>query len=138
MTGVQTCALPISDAPLSFPRIFFPFFYLQSSPFFTQLATLLTHSIAVFCELNGISQTLSFASLAILNGASVPGRIIPNALADRFGVFNLLVPSSAVASVMIFAMLGATTPGGVIAVRSPLSKAISAGTDPGLVRSLPS
>ncbi|KAK4703568.1 hypothetical protein P7C70_g2648, partial [Phenoliferia sp. Uapishka_3] len=78
--------------------IFFPFFYIQ-----------------VYAEYNGLSQTVSFYSLAILNAASVFGRTLPNALADKYGVFNLILPCCFSASVLIFAMFGATNAGGVIA-----------------------
>lgn len=101
--------------------MFFPYFYLQR-----------------FCELNGLSQNLSFYSLTILNAASILGRTIPNYFSDLYGPFNMLVPSIFLTSILMFAMcavplrrvgkthalflqcrLGATNPGGVIAVRLP-------------------
>lgn len=69
----------------------------------------------MYCEFNGLSQTISFYSLSILNAASVFGRTIPNALADKVGAFNLILPCCSCATVLIFAMLGAKTPGGAIA-----------------------
>ena len=78
---------------------FFPFFYLQ-----------------VFAETHGISQKLVFYTLAILNGASVFGRVTPNFLADKYGSLNLMIVGSAAAGVIIFGIFGAGTPGGLIAI----------------------
>lgn len=81
--------------------------------------------LQVYCEFNGLSQTISFYSLSILNAASVfgqldtvprsvvrfidashrvAGRTIPNALADKVGAFNLILPCCSCATVLIFAM----------------------------------
>lgn len=77
--------------------LFFPFFYLQ-----------------VFCEANHLSENISFYSLAILNAASILGRTIPNAVADHIGSFNLQCLCCSVAAILVFAMFGATNPGGAI------------------------
>jgi MFS family permease len=79
--------------------IVFPLFYLQ-----------------VFAESHGISPQLSFYLLAIANGASAFGRILPNFVADKLGVFNMLIASSAVSGVIIFCWLPATNTAGVIVI----------------------
>jgi len=69
-----------------------------------------------YAELHGVDSNLAFYSLSILNAASVFGRIIPNALADRTGPLNVLIPCCGVSSVLIIAWIGAgKSTGGVIA-----------------------
>ncbi|KAG2017460.1 monocarboxylate permease [Coprinopsis cinerea AmutBmut pab1-1] len=58
----------------SFLGLFFPVFYLQLNA--------ITH---------GVDKKFAFYALSILNAASVCGRMIPNALAPKLGLFNLLV-----------------------------------------------
>lgn len=43
------------------------------------------------------------------------GRTIPNALADKIGPFNILATCCSIAGFLLFAMFGATSPGGAIA-----------------------
>ncbi|EKM75901.1 hypothetical protein AGABI1DRAFT_131804 [Agaricus bisporus var. burnettii JB137-S8] len=69
--------------------LFFPFFYLQS------------YALSV-----GIKSSLAFYLLAILNGGSAFGRIIPNILAGKFGVYNTLLPSLYISSALVFAIFG--------------------------------
>lgn len=52
---------------------------------------------------------------AILNGAAFVARITVGFAADRFGNLTVAVPTTIVIATMIFAMLGATSSGGVIA-----------------------
>lgn len=56
------------------------------------------------------------AQLAILNAGSTLGRTLPVTLADKLGVYNLLIPSILTSAVLIFALFGATSTGGVITV----------------------
>lgn len=77
--------------------VFLPYFYLQ-----------------LFISVHGLSQTLAFYSIAIINAASVIGRTIPNAIADRVGNFTTLVPIWACTSALVFVMFAATNTGAVI------------------------
>ena len=79
--------------------LFFPFFYLQ-----------------VLAEENGLPQNLVFYTLAILNAASVFGRLTPNLLADRLGPLNLLSAMSICAGILCFSLFGATSSGGLIVI----------------------
>jgi len=79
--------------------IFFPFFYLQ-----------------LYAITRSIDQNLAFYSLAVLNAASVFGRVVPNFLADTFGIFNLLIPFATISSSLIFAVLGVSGPVGLVVV----------------------
>ncbi|EIN08528.1 MFS general substrate transporter [Punctularia strigosozonata HHB-11173 SS5] len=71
---------------------YFPVFYIQ-----------------LFGLSHGVDSTLSFYSVALLNGASAFGRLIANWLADRYGPFNVLVPSCLFSGALIIAMLGVTS-----------------------------
>lgn len=79
--------------------LFFPIFYIQ-----------------VFGELAGIRSSLTFYTLAILNAASVIGRISPNFIADYFGSINLMFIMCTCSGLLVFAMFGVGTPAGLIVV----------------------
>lgn len=68
-----------------FLGMFTPFFYLP-----------------VYAETQGMSAVLAAYLVAILNGASFPGRVIPGVLADRFGRFNMLVASAVASGILTF------------------------------------
>ncbi|THU98498.1 MFS general substrate transporter [Dendrothele bispora CBS 962.96] len=77
--------------------VFFPYFYLQ-----------------LFSILHGVDPNISFYTLAIMNASSMPGRIIPNGLADRYGPFNAIIPCAAACGILIFALFGVNTVAGVV------------------------
>jgi len=77
--------------------LFFPYFYLQ-----------------LWVNLHGISKTLGFYTIAILNASSFPGRTLPNVLADRVGQYNVIIPCAFITGCLIFVMFGATSPGAII------------------------
>ncbi|KAF5348380.1 hypothetical protein D9758_010933 [Tetrapyrgos nigripes] len=83
--------------------LFFPYFYIQ-----------------LFAVLHNIDNNIAFYFLAILSAASLPGRLLPNILADRVGPFNVIVPIICIAGALIFAMFGigsgsSATVGGITA-----------------------
>ncbi|KAF4586369.1 hypothetical protein EYR38_010645 [Pleurotus pulmonarius] len=78
--------------------IFFPHFYLQ-----------------LYAILHGVDANIAFYTLAIMNAAGLPGRIIPGILADRFGPFNIIVPVIILNVVFLFALFGISTEGSTIA-----------------------
>ncbi|KAH7106662.1 MFS general substrate transporter [Auriculariales sp. MPI-PUGE-AT-0066] len=69
--------------------IYFPVFYIQLD-----------------AERHGVDKNLASYTLTIYNAASVPGRILPNILADRFGVLNVTVCFSVLSGVIVLGMLG--------------------------------
>ncbi|RDB19803.1 Riboflavin transporter MCH5 [Hypsizygus marmoreus] len=69
--------------------LFFPYIYLQ-----------------LFAILHGVNPNAAFYALSVLNGSAVLGRILPNYLADRFGPFNAIIPSTFACAVLLFAMFG--------------------------------
>jgi hypothetical protein len=56
------------------------------------------------------------SQLAMLNGASAFGRLVANWLADRYGPFNVLVPSCLFSGALIIAMLGVTSSAALVVV----------------------
>ncbi|KAF8990290.1 major facilitator superfamily domain-containing protein [Cyathus striatus] len=78
--------------------LFFPYFYIQ-----------------LFTVVKGMDSNFAFYTLAIMNAASVPGRVIPNFFADKLGPFNAVIPTGTVCSILLFAMLRVSTVGGVVA-----------------------
>ena len=59
---------------------------------------------------------LSFYLLPILNAGSVFGRIIPNIVADKLGVNNMMVPSAIISSILTYCAIAAKDVGGVVVV----------------------
>ena len=55
-----------------------------------------------------------YHQLAMVNAASIPGRVALNTLTPRFGVFNLVIASGAAYAVVIFGLFGISTTAGVI------------------------
>ncbi|KAF9011757.1 major facilitator superfamily domain-containing protein [Cyathus striatus] len=90
-------ALVLLGGVFAFCGLFFPIFYLQLD-----------------AVLHGVDTNLAFYAISILNAASFFGRIIPNALAPRFGVFQLMMVSLSGAGVIILAMIAVKDAVGVI------------------------
>ncbi|KAK7202416.1 major facilitator superfamily domain-containing protein [Myxozyma melibiosi] len=83
-----------------FMGVYIPFFYMEG-----------------FSLLKGIFDAdMSFYTLAIMNAASTFGRLLPNALADKIGPFNVLVPCLVATSVLMFCWIPATDKAGVILI----------------------
>ncbi|KAI0084013.1 major facilitator superfamily domain-containing protein [Irpex rosettiformis] len=89
--------LLVSGAFISLIGVFYPYFYIQ-----------------IFARTHGIPGSVGFYTLAILNTSSMFGRIIPNMLAPKYGVFNLLIFSGVGAAVVIFALFGISTTAGIV------------------------
>ncbi|KAL2841045.1 MFS general substrate transporter [Aspergillus pseudoustus] len=83
---------------LAFIGLYFPFFYLP-----TYLSTAL-HS----------SSNTAFYSIAIINAASVFGRILSGLLADKLGSVNTILPMSLATAILAFAWLGIHNIAGII------------------------
>lgn len=60
------------------------------------------------------NNSLGFYMVAIFNAASIFGRIAPNALSDRIGVFNTFVPMALILSITVFCMLGVSNSAGMV------------------------
>lgn len=70
--------------------VFFPTFYIQLE-----------------AVRRGVSVTLAFYTIAILNAASAFGRILPTLIVDRTGVFTVIVPCTAACGILIFCLSAA-------------------------------
>ncbi|KAJ5433025.1 uncharacterized protein N7458_012181 [Penicillium daleae] len=82
----------------SFVGLYFPFFYLPTY-------------FSFFLHSDG---DISFYIIAILNGASVFGRIAPGLIADYIGSLNTIIPVSFMAAVLAFAWIGIRNEAGTI------------------------
>lgn len=60
--------------------------------------------------------TMAFYLVPIMNAGSIPGRIFPNYLSDKFGPMNLFGPAALVCAVLTFSMVAVKTLGGVTVV----------------------
>ncbi|KEF51181.1 uncharacterized protein A1O9_12795 [Exophiala aquamarina CBS 119918] len=59
-------------------------------------------------------ENLGFYILPILNAASIPGRIVPNFLADYTGPLNILIPCSMITGILALIWIGISNLGGTI------------------------
>ncbi|RMZ90982.1 hypothetical protein DV736_g1752, partial [Chaetothyriales sp. CBS 134916] len=60
------------------------------------------------------STNFAFYLLPILNSASVPGRILPNFIADHIGPFNVLIPCALMTSILAFYWIAITNLTGAV------------------------
>lgn len=70
----------------------------------------------MYAQEKNISPNITLYLLAILNAASVIGRIFPNILADYVGSLNLLLFMCTGAGILAFTVFGAGTPAGSITI----------------------
>ncbi|CAL1708741.1 unnamed protein product [Somion occarium] len=77
--------------------IFYPYFYTQ-----------------LFAITHGVDSNVAFYTIAMLNAGSIPGRVLPGILAHRLGTFNFLIFSTAAMAVVIFALFGISSVGGIV------------------------
>ena len=85
---------------VTFMGLYVPFFYIQ-----------------YFSVSTGITDAnLGFYLLAILNTASIAGRIIPNFIADKTGPFNMIVPCGFAAGVIIFGLIGTHSVAAIVVI----------------------
>ncbi|KAG6827019.1 hypothetical protein H0H92_013539 [Tricholoma furcatifolium] len=73
---------------LIYTGLYFPIFFLQLK-----------------AVKNGINVSLAFYTIAILNGSSVFGRIFPNMIVHRIGVFNMVIGITTVTGILVFCPL---------------------------------
>jgi len=99
-----------------FQDIPFMLFTLGAMIGFIGLYTVLFY-ISFFGQANGYTDaSMSFYIVPILNAASVFGRTLPNALSDKTGSFNIILPGAAVCSILIFCMIAVDGLGSIVAL----------------------
>lgn len=91
-------ALFVFGAFVIFMGLYAPFFYVETYA--------MQYSIT--------SDNLAFYTLAIINTASVFGRIIPNFVADRTGPFNMIIPCSFMSGVVCLCLIPVREEAGLI------------------------
>ena len=69
--------------------------------------------VAEYSNVNGVSSQLAFYQVAIMNATSFFGRLIPNFVADRVGLFNANIVMSFWTCVIIFTWTAATSSSGI-------------------------
>ncbi|KAL0570029.1 hypothetical protein V5O48_011927, partial [Marasmius crinis-equi] len=80
-------------AVLRVARTDWPYILAIAQGFVMSLGTFIPpFYVQLYAQLHGTSVTTSFYGLAVLNVSGMLGRIIPNYLADRFGVINIYIP----------------------------------------------
>lgn len=62
----------------------------------------------------GLSENFAFYTISLLNGVGAIGRVVPTIVADRFGVFNLMIPCAISCGVLIFSWIAVKTLTGVV------------------------
>jgi hypothetical protein len=73
--------------------------------------------LSYFGAAQGITDySLSFYLVPILNAASVFGRTVPNAVSDITGPLNMIGPGAFICGILVFAMLGVKTVGGIVTI----------------------
>lgn len=65
----------------------------------------MVRSIQDYGRAHGVSPNVTQYSLAILNGASIFGRIIPNWLADTYGPLTILTPQCFISGILMFCFI---------------------------------
>lgn len=76
---------------------------------FTPMFYLSTYGIR-----NGMDEKLASYLVAIINGASIPGRIIPGILGDKFGRINTLFFAGGLTAISVYCWPAATSTPGII------------------------
>ncbi|KAK4937113.1 hypothetical protein LTR10_022165 [Elasticomyces elasticus] len=99
--------------PAAFKQADFSFLVLSLFFMFLGMFTPLFY-IPSYAVSRGINSTLASYLLAILNGASTFGRIIPGILSDRVGKLNMLSLGSIMTGVVIFCMTKAESVAGLV------------------------
>lgn len=77
--------------------------------------TILIFYISFYPENRGFTdQSLAFYIVAIFNSGSFVGRIVPNALSDRIGVFNTITPFTLLLGVTLLCLLAVHNTAGMV------------------------
>ncbi|KAF8624636.1 hypothetical protein AX15_005790 [Amanita polypyramis BW_CC] len=92
-----------------------PYLLIATSGFIMLLATYFpVYFVQLYASSHGVSETLTFYSLSIINIVGVFSRVGANAYAERFGTINLSIASCSLNGFVIIGMLGSNTPYGLV------------------------
>ncbi|MCJ1333130.1 hypothetical protein MMC10_009824 [Thelotrema lepadinum] len=81
---------------------------------FTGLAIVLFYVSFYGADQSIVDNELAFYIVPIFNAASCFGRVLPNALADKTGPFNILVPGTGIFGILILCMIAVKSKGAFI------------------------
>ncbi|KAI0728962.1 major facilitator superfamily domain-containing protein [Fomitopsis betulina] len=70
--------------------------------------------LQLWMNVHGLSGTLGFYTIAILNGSSIFGRTLLNMLADKIGPLNVFWPVAIMTAALMFVMFSVTSTGAAI------------------------
>ncbi|KAI0887626.1 MFS general substrate transporter [Annulohypoxylon maeteangense] len=100
----------------AFRDVPYMFFTLTTFIGFMGLSILIFY-ISFYPQEQGLTdEALSFYMVPIFNAASCFGRILPNALSDKIGPFNVVAPCSLITGILMLCLMAAHTRGAVIAI----------------------
>ncbi|GAB1202391.1 hypothetical protein APSETT445_001004 [Aspergillus pseudonomiae] len=57
-----------------------------------------------YASSHGLTGSLSYELMSIFSATSIPGRVIPGLLADRWGRFNVMIATGSVCTILILAL----------------------------------
>lgn len=86
-----------SGLAIGYLGLFAPFFYVSS-----------------YAVAKGVSPSMSFYLISILNAASLFGRVLPGILADRWGHFNFMVVALGTSAIVGYCWTAATSLAGLV------------------------
>jgi predicted MFS family arabinose efflux permease len=69
--------------------------------------------IQTFAVQLGVNKSSAFWLLAIINAASLPGRVLPGFYADYVGTFNVLTPCALITGILLFSWYAISSPVGI-------------------------
>ncbi|KAI1770472.1 MFS general substrate transporter [Hypoxylon cercidicola] len=79
--------------------------------------SILIFYVSYYPEEQGLTdEALSFYMVPIFNAASCFGRVLPNALSDKVGAFNVIAPCSLITGILMICLMAAHSQGAVIGI----------------------
>lgn len=102
--------------PAAFKDLYYVLFTFATLIGFMGLNVMLFY-LSYYAENKHITNAnLAFYIVAIFNAASCFGRIVPNALSDRFGPFNIIAPCAGITGVLILCMIAVRSSAAILIV----------------------
>ncbi|KAJ8516574.1 hypothetical protein ONZ45_g6115 [Pleurotus djamor] len=74
--------------------------------YFPKRQRLLVFYLQLFSILRGVNPVIAFYTLSVLHASGFVGRTVSGMLADRFGPFNIMIPTLLANTVLLFALFG--------------------------------
>lgn len=81
-----------------------------------EFGLLFTMSVSMLFEVGAASQSTAFHLISVVTGGPIIGRLAPNLLALRIGMFNVVIPCVIFTGALAFALIGAKTLASIVVV----------------------